>query len=112
MTMQEKFSKRLPINHGSKSEWSGVTPGERFSVRVSSEERDGAYTMPEIRTMGSAWLISLAALVCVLVGILCLVESVTPPRASTDQLRLAAGSEPSQAEITLGQAIQAISVRH
>jgi hypothetical protein len=58
------------------------------------------------------WLISLAALVCLLVGIFCLVESATPRRASTDQLRLAAGGEPSQPEITLGQAIQAISVRH
>ena len=48
MTTQEKFSKGLPINHGSKSEWSEVTPGERFSVRVSSEETGGAYTMLEI----------------------------------------------------------------
>jgi mannose-6-phosphate isomerase-like protein (cupin superfamily) len=46
--MQAKFSEGLPINHGSKSEWSDVTPGERFSVRVSSEETDGAYTMLEI----------------------------------------------------------------
>jgi hypothetical protein len=58
------------------------------------------------------WLISLAALVCLLLGILCVVESATPRRASTDQLRVAAGGEPSQAEITLGEAIQAISVRH
>jgi hypothetical protein len=58
------------------------------------------------------WLISLAALVCLLVGILCLVESATPRRASADQLRFAAGGEPGQAEIALSQAIQAISFRH
>jgi hypothetical protein len=58
------------------------------------------------------WPISLAALVCLLVGILCLAESARSRRASADQLRFAAEGEPSQAEITLGQAIQAISVRH
>ena len=58
------------------------------------------------------WLISLAALVSLLVGILCLMESATPRTADTDQLRLAAGGEPSQAEVSLGQAIQALSVRH
>jgi hypothetical protein len=58
------------------------------------------------------WLISLAALVCLLVGILCLVESATPRTASTDQLRLAAGGEPSQGEVTFGQAVQALSLRH
>ena len=141
MTMQERFSKGLPINQGSKSEWSDVTPGERFSVRVPSEETDGTYTLLEIVAdhrngtpihlhqnedvhfiilEGTAqghrkavyWLISLAALVCLLVGILCLVESATPRRASADQLRFAAGGEPGQAEIALSQAIQAISFRH
>ena len=58
------------------------------------------------------WLIALAALVSLLVGILWLMESATPQTASTDQLRLAAGGEPSQGEVTLGQAIQALSVRH
>jgi mannose-6-phosphate isomerase-like protein (cupin superfamily) len=48
MTMKERFSKGLPINQGSKSEWSDVTPGERFSVRVPSEETDGTYTLLEI----------------------------------------------------------------
>ena len=136
MTVQEKFSKGLPINHGSKCEWSDVTSGERVS-----EETDSTHTMLEIvvdhrngtpmhvhqnedehfiiledmaqgHRKAVCWLISLAALVCLLVGILCLVESATPRRASADQLRFAAGGEPSQAEITLGQAIQAISVRH
>ena len=48
MIVQEKFSKGLPINHGSRCEWPSVTPGEHFSVRVSSEETDGTYTMLEI----------------------------------------------------------------
>lgn len=46
--MQRKFCKGLPISHGSKSEWSDITPGERFSIRVPSEETNGAYTMLEI----------------------------------------------------------------
>jgi hypothetical protein len=94
MTMQEKFSKGRPINQ---SESEGVAK----ETEIEQGHRKAVY-----------WLLSLAALVCLLVGILCLVESPKPQRASTDQLRLAAGGEPSQAEITLGQAIQAISVRH
>jgi mannose-6-phosphate isomerase-like protein (cupin superfamily) len=46
--MQTKSFKELPINHETKSEWSEVTPGERFSIRVSSEETNGAYTMLEV----------------------------------------------------------------
>src|ERR1700751_6388644 len=46
--MQTKSSKGLPINHETKSEWSEVTPGERFSIRVASEETNGAYTMLEV----------------------------------------------------------------
>ena len=58
------------------------------------------------------WLISLAALVSLLVGILCLMESATLQTAGTDQLSLAAGGVPSQGEVTFGQAVQALSVRH
>ena len=164
MIVQKTFSKGLPINHGSRCEWPSVTPGEHFSVRVSSEETDGTYTMLEIvadhrngtpmhlhqnedehfiilegmahlpygeKTVNTPagtnikeaeikqghrqalyWLISLVALVFLLVGILCLLESATPRRASADQLWFAAEGEPSEAEIALGQAIQAISVRH
>ena len=55
------------------------------------------------------WLISLAALVSLLVGILCLMESAT---LGADQLGLAAGGVPSQGEVTFGQAVQALCVRH
>jgi hypothetical protein len=47
-----------------------------------------------------------------LVGILCLMESVTPRTADTDQLDLAAEGAPTQAEVTIGEAIQALGVRH
>jgi hypothetical protein len=30
------------------SVWSDVTPGERFSIRVSSEDSDGSNTMLEV----------------------------------------------------------------
>jgi hypothetical protein len=58
------------------------------------------------------WLISLAALISLLVGILCLMESVTPPTAGTDQLDLAAEGAPSHVEVTIGEAIQALGLRH
>jgi mannose-6-phosphate isomerase-like protein (cupin superfamily) len=48
MTIQTKSLNELPIGHQSKSEWSEITPGERFSIRVSSEETNSAYTMLEI----------------------------------------------------------------
>jgi hypothetical protein len=58
------------------------------------------------------WLIPLAALLSLLVGILCLRESVTPRTAGTDKLDLAAEGAPSQVEVTIGDAIQALGVRH
>ena len=58
------------------------------------------------------WLISLAVLVSLLVGILCLMESATLQTADTDQLRVAARGLPSQGEVAFGQALQALSVRH
>jgi hypothetical protein len=58
------------------------------------------------------WLISLAVLVSLLVGLLCLRESATLQTAGTDQLSLSAGGVPSRCEVTFGQAVQALSVRH
>jgi hypothetical protein len=39
-------------------------------------------------------------------------ESATLQTAGTDQLSLAAGGVPSQGEVTFGQAVQTLSVRH
>ena len=58
------------------------------------------------------WMISLAALVSLLVGMLCLTESWPLQTAGTDQFGSAAGSVPSQGDVTFGQAVQALSVRH
>jgi hypothetical protein len=58
------------------------------------------------------WLISLAVLVSLLVGILCLMESAPLQTAGADQLGLGAGGVPRQGEATFGQAVQALSVRH
>ena len=58
------------------------------------------------------WLISLALLISLLVGMLCLMQSATQQTAGTDQLSLAAAGEPSQGEVSFGQALQALSVRH
>ena len=58
------------------------------------------------------WLISLAALISLLVGVPCVLESVKPRTAGTDQLDLAAQGAPSQVDVTIGQAIQALAVQH
>jgi hypothetical protein len=58
------------------------------------------------------WLISLLALISLLVGFLSLLESVKPRTAGTDQLDLAAQGAPSQVDVTIGQAIQALGVQH
>jgi mannose-6-phosphate isomerase-like protein (cupin superfamily) len=48
MTYKQNPSTNFQSVHDSKSEWSEITPGERFSIRVSSEETNSAYTMLEI----------------------------------------------------------------
>jgi hypothetical protein len=58
------------------------------------------------------WLISLAALLSLLVGVLCLHESVKPRTASSDQLDFAAEDAPSHIEVTIDEALQSVSVRH
>jgi hypothetical protein len=58
------------------------------------------------------WLISLAALISLLVGVLCIIESVRPRTAGTDQRGLADEGALSHVEVTIGEAIQAISDRH
>jgi hypothetical protein len=57
------------------------------------------------------WLISLAALISLLVGVVCLHESVTPRTAGTDQLDFAAEGAPSHVGVTIDEALQAVSVR-
>ena len=58
------------------------------------------------------WLISLAAFVYLLVGILCLMESPTLQTARSNRLSFVAGGAPSQGEVTFGQAVQALSIGH
>jgi hypothetical protein len=58
------------------------------------------------------YLISLAALISLLVGVLCLHESVTSRTAGTDQLDFAAEGAPTHAGVTIDEALQGVSVRH
>jgi hypothetical protein len=58
------------------------------------------------------WLISLAALISLLVAILWLMESARARKAGPDQLDLYAEGVQIQGEVTLGRALQALSVRH
>jgi hypothetical protein len=59
-----------------------------------------------------SWLISLAALVSLLVGVLCLHESVKSRTAYTDQLDFVAEGGPSHVGITIDEAFHGVSVRH
>lgn len=45
---QAMQSKAISIGHERNEEWSEITPGERYILRVSSDETNGAYSMLEI----------------------------------------------------------------
>ena len=101
------------------SEATAVCPASVIDVfeahRRLSPEYEGTAKEPEKEEgHGKAvyWMISLAALVSLLVGMLCLMESATLQTADTDKLSLAARGVPSQGEVAFGQAVQALSVRH
>ena len=44
----KRSSKELPNGYQRKDEWSEVTRGERYIIRTTSEETNGAYSMLEI----------------------------------------------------------------
>jgi mannose-6-phosphate isomerase-like protein (cupin superfamily) len=46
--VQSRSSRALPSNQENHDQWAVITPGERFLVRVSSEETNGAYTMLDL----------------------------------------------------------------
>ena len=75
--------------------------------RLSESEKTGKEAPTEQgHRRAIYWLISLAVLISLLVGILCLMKPVT---IRTD---LPAEGAPSQVEVTIGEAIQALSIRH
>jgi hypothetical protein len=85
-------------------------PGRR---RSSGFERTGKEAQIEQGHRKAVyWVISLAALISLLVGVPCLLGSVKPRTAGTDQLAPAAQGAPSQVDVTIGQAIQALGVQH
>ena len=77
-----------------------------------SEETGKEAAIEQGNRKAGYWLISLAGLISLLVGILSLFESVKPRTAGTDQRDLAAEGAPSHVEVTIGEAIQALGVRH
>ena len=85
-------------------------PGRRQSSESEGTGKEAAIEQEHRKPV--YWLISLAALISLLVGIVCLMESVTPRTAGTNQRDVAAEGGASQVEVTIGQAIQALSVRH
>jgi hypothetical protein len=121
LTIQTKFSKGLPISHDhpvvnepTAAYSASVIDLFRGASRLSLES-EGIAKEAEIEQghrKAVYWLISLAVLVSLLVGILCLMESAPLQTAGADQLGLGAGGVPGQGEATFGQAVQALSVRH
>src|SRR6266478_9955562 len=71
------------------------------------------YSVEPASTLKSAFyfLISLAALASLFVGIFCIKEFVTPRMTDTDQLRLAVRDVPNQGAVTFDQAMPALSGR-
>jgi hypothetical protein len=85
-------------------------PGLRRSSGFEGTGKEAAIEQGHRKTV--YWLISLAAFISLLVGVPCLLESVKPRTAGTDQPELAAQGAPSQVDVTIGQAIQALGVQH
>jgi mannose-6-phosphate isomerase-like protein (cupin superfamily) len=48
MATSKTSTEVLPIGHQGADEWSQITPGERFIIRTSAVETNGAYTMLEV----------------------------------------------------------------
>jgi mannose-6-phosphate isomerase-like protein (cupin superfamily) len=48
MANHSTSSKQTPSDRKSDGEWIEVTPGERLTVRINSDETDGAYTVFEV----------------------------------------------------------------
>jgi mannose-6-phosphate isomerase-like protein (cupin superfamily) len=48
MTTSKISTEVLPNGHQGDGEWLQITPGERFKIRTSVEETEGAYTMLEL----------------------------------------------------------------
>ena len=84
--------------------------GRRLSSEL--EEIGKAAALEQGHGEAVYWLISLAALISLLVGVLSLLEPVTPRTSDTYQLELAAEGAPSHVEVTFGEAIQALGVQH
>jgi quercetin dioxygenase-like cupin family protein len=48
MMSPKELSKKSTSSHEREDRWSEVTPGERYIIRVTSEEMNGAYSMLEV----------------------------------------------------------------
>jgi hypothetical protein len=86
-----------------------------FEARLLSEESEGSTKELELEPGGHGIafrLISLAALLSLLAGMFYLLESNVMRASDPDDLRLAAEGVRGQGTFTIGQAVQALSVRH
>jgi hypothetical protein len=84
--------------------------GRRRSSKSAGTGKEAAIEQRHRKAL--YWLLSLAALISLLAGVLCLLDPVKPRTADTDKLDLAAEGAPSHIEVTIGEAIQALGARH
>jgi hypothetical protein len=96
--------------------WRGRAVSKLLSAtRLLFEGSAGTNAEARMRTgfrKVALWLISFAALISLPAGMFCLVASGTTRTTDPDQVGLATEGVSSQAAVTFGQAIQALSVRH
>jgi hypothetical protein len=103
------------MNHFNVSEAIGAysaSPIDGFEARLQlSSESEGTAKGAENEhghRKAVYWLISLAAFIYFLVGMLCLMESPTLQTVRTNPLSFTTGGAPSQGKVTFGQAVQAV----
>ena len=58
MTASEIATEVLPNGHHGNGEWLQITPGERFKIRTSFEETEGAFATLELVRTADANLIT------------------------------------------------------
>jgi hypothetical protein len=89
-----------------------IISGSVKPVDYYPDARQPTTPVDQVHRKAVYWVISLAALISLLVGFLWLHESVTPRTAGSDQQDFAADDAPRHVEVTIDEALQAVSVRH
>ncbi|HKB99938.1 MAG TPA: hypothetical protein VKD23_14255 [Terriglobales bacterium] len=89
-----------------------IISGPVKPVYYHPDARQPTAAVEQGRRKAVYWLMLLAALISLPVGVLCLHESLTARTAGTDQLDFTAEGAPSHVGVTIDEALQGVSVRH